>query len=336
MSKRSNITHFFKPSPHPHSNKRHRPDDALEKSQTFRRSRSNTPGGEDGVRQKNENREVYTGHKAQADRISSDHSNGLDPQSQSPRCGPTSRSSIDASVGRRMEDKEPPGSQGPVLTSSQRVVKNGEIMIRNSDDESDSSSLDDIDELLVARRIAMISPEPLEHESAIPLLIKQIDEDMGASTRSRTRGVVPATNPDLSSSHPVLPKYKFSLDSLQQRTNHDRTSEAGTAKARLLLDTFEQQSAEASIDPSKPNRTSAKIDSALLVSVMKEKGEQEDIDRLLIAIRRTEAFHQGKSWSFFDDMQSSSPFKQAEAPMPQDGHWQGVLTGTSSCSADFA
>ena len=336
MSRRSNITDFFKPSAHPQPNKRHQPDD-LEKSRAFRPSGSNTPGGEDRIRQKNKDRDVSIAHKDQVDVAAGNCSNGLDSQSQSRRGGPTPNSSIEAGVARRKEEMEPLGSQGPVLTSSQRVVKNGEVMIRNSDDESDSdTSLDDIDELLVARKIAMISPEPREHDPPLPLLAKRKDLEIGVSTRNRTRRIVPTTKPDLSSSRPVLPKYKFSLESLQQRTDYDKALEAGTAKAKLLLDTFEQHTTGDSIDPAKSKGTSAKVDAALLVSVMNQKGEQEDIDRLLMAIQRTEAFHQGKSWSFFDGLQRSSAFEHAELPIPQDRQWRSILTGMFSCSVNIA
>lgn len=339
MPRSSTITDWFH-----RQDKRHLPDDSLEKSRAIRPSPSNTPADEGEARQKNRKIKAGIRHMVQSNHVASSCFDGLDHQSQSrsPEHGTTPNGSIEASIGQQRGEMEPLGSQGPILTSSQRVVKNGEVMIRNSDDESDSdASLDDIDDLLVAQKIAMMSSQPTRQGASLPLLASQLYQNSGASTRNRTRGAVRgdvlATNPDLSSSRTALPKYKFSLEALQQRTNHDRASEAGIAKARLLLDSYEKDNAVATPDSNiKSNKSSAKADTALLISVMEKKGEQEDIDRLLTAIRRTEAFDQGKSWSFFDDTQRSSSFESEEFPIPQDEQWQEILSSMYSSASIFA
>lgn len=331
MFKFTNITDFFKPSGQPRPNKRPPPDDDDdEKTRLARRSRSNTPRGTDRKLQTNTGKEVFARDAAQGPQASEGHLNGSILPSQSPRRESTNNISI-ASIGTRREHIEPLAPLDPVLTSSQRVVINGEVMIRNSDDESESS-LDDIDDLLT-RKSAMIPSPQKEPEAVLPPSAKQRDLHSGSSTRSRTRGARPALARRSPSSLPQPPRYEFSLDSLEQRSNDDRASEADAAKARTLLDSFENPKGPAQNDFSNQVKTGAKVDATLLASVMKNGGEEEDIDRLMTAITRTEAFHQGKSWSFFDDLHRSSSAELAKVPIPQVQQWQGILNGKLSFSA---
>lgn len=273
--------------------------------------------------QTNAAEEVSAGDAAQGEQAPEGHLNGSINPSRSPISEFTNNISV-ASTGTREEEIEPLASQGPVLTSSQRVVRNGEVMIQNSD-ESDSS-LDDIDDLL-ARKSAMIVSPPKEPEAALPSSAKQRDRQSGASTRSRTRGAAPAPARPSPSSLLQLPRYEFSLDSLEQRSKDDRALEADAAKARTLLDSFEMKKGMAQNDSNSQFRTGVKVDATLLASITNIKGEEGDMDRLMKAITRTEAFHQGNTWSFFDDLHMSSSAKRAELPISQDTQWHGILNG---------
>lgn len=204
-------------------------------------------------------------------------------------------------------------------------------MIRNSDDESESS-LDDIDDLLI-RKSAMISSPQKEPEAVLTPSAKHKDIHSEASTRSRTRGARPALARRSPPLLPQLPRYEFSLDSLEQRSKDDRATEADAAKARTLLDSFENQKGPAENGFSNQVKTGAKVDATLLAAVMKNGGEEEDIDRLMTAITRTEALHQGKSWSFFDDLHRSSSAELAQTPISQAESWHGILNGKLSFSA---
>ena len=330
MFKLTNITDFFKPSGQPRPNKRPPPDDDDEKKRLARRSRSNTPKGTDRKLQTNAGKEVFARDAAQGDQPLEGLLNGSILPSQSPRRESTNNISV-ASNGTRKELIEPLAPLDPVLTSSQRVVINGEVMIRNSDDESESS-LDDIDDLLI-RKSAMISSPQKEPEAVLTPSAKHKDIHSEASTRSRTRGARPALARRSPPLLPQLPRYEFSLDSLEQRSKDDRATEADAAKARTLLDSFENQKGPAENGFSNQVKTGAKVDATLLAAVMKNGGEEEDIDRLMTAITRTEALHQGKSWSFFDDLHRSSSAELAQTPIPQAESWHGILNGKLSFSA---
>lgn len=316
MYKLKSITDYFKPSTQPRQNKRPPPDDDDERTRVTRRSRSNTPRGTDRISQTNAREKVSREDASQEEKIQEGHVNGSVLPCQSPRCESTYNISV---IGARREEIEPLAPQGPVLTSSQRVVRNGEVMIRNSDDESDCS-LDDIDDLL-ARKSTVISSPPNEPESALPPAAKQRDCQTGASTRSRTRGAGPART---GRSPLQLPTYEFSLESLRQRSEDDKALQADAAKARKLLDSFDIQTQNYSNNQLK-SRT--KVDATLLASVMQDKGEEGEMGRLMTAITRTEAFSQGKTWSFFDNLHGSSTAEQAKFPIPQDTQWQGLLNG---------
>lgn len=329
MFKLTSITDFFKPSGQPRQNKRPPPDDDVERTRVARRSRSNTPKGTSRTLQTNAGEETSAGDAAQGGQIPEGHLNGSILPSRSPRCESTNTISV-GSIGTRTEETEQLASQGPVLTSSQRVVRNGEVMIRNSDDESDSS-LDDIDDLL-ARKSTIIPSPPTESEAAPLPSAEQRDCKDGVSTRSRTRGAGPAPAHVQRSASSLLrlPRYEFSLDSLEKRSKDDRALEADAAKARTLLDSFDMQNGAPRNDSNSQVKAGAKVDATLMASVMKNKGEAEDIDRLMTAITRTEAFHQGNTWSFFHDLHRSSSTKQAKIPIPQDTEWQGIMDGKFS------
>lgn len=331
MFKIRSITDYFKPSTLPRQNKRPPPDDDDEKTRVARRSRSNTPRGTDRLLQTHASEDVSTGDAAQGAQIPEGHLNGSMLPSRSPRCESTNNISM-ASIGTRREKIDPLASPGPVLTSSQRVVRNGEVMIRNSDDESDSS-LDDIDDLL-ARKSAMIPSPSNEPEAGLPPSAKQRDRQSGASTRSRTRGAGPTRAQHSPPSLVQRPRYEFSLDSLEQRSKNDRDVEADAAKAWTLLDSMEMQKGTAQNDSNSQARTGSKAITNLLVSIMKNDNRDEDeIERTTTALARTEALDQENSWSFFDDLHRSSSDEQAKIPIPQDTEWQGILNGKSSLYA---
>ncbi|MCJ1469181.1 hypothetical protein MMC07_007814 [Pseudocyphellaria aurata] len=315
MFKLRSITDFFKPTAQPRQNKRPAPDDDAEKTRVARRSRSNTPQSTDQKLETKASEDVSDEDTREGEGTLEGHLDRSILPSRSPKCE-TANSFHGESVGTRQKT-EP---QGPVLTSSQRVVRNGEVMIQNSDEESDSS-LDDIDDLL-ARKSAMRSSPPDQAELALPPSAKQRDRQNGASTRSRTKGPARARRP--SPSLPPLPIYEFSLDSLEQRGKDDRALEADAAKARTLLDSLETQKSAAHIQTG----PGAKVDAKLLSSVIEDDGGENDMGRIMTALTRTNAFDHGKSWSFFDDLQMSARADHARIPIPRDTQWQGILDDT--------
>ncbi len=226
--------------------------------------------------------------------------------------------------------KEKIGPLESVPRSSQRVVKHGEVIIRSSDDESDSdSSLDDIDGLLAQKSVVFSTP-PTESDIASPPEAKQIDKKIRASTRGQKMDVAVASIPRLLPSFRMPPEYEFSLESLVQRTKDEKALEENMAKARWSLDSHEQEKSLNSGDSYGSAWTGATVDKTLLASVMKKNSEGDDIDRLMMAVQRTEALNLGTTWSFFDDMQSLASLEQAEPAIPNGTQWQGILSGMLS------
>lgn len=215
-----------------------------------------------------------------------------------------------------------------ITRTSQRVVKNGAIVIRSSDDESDSdSSLDDIDGLL-ARKSASTSTPPTESELALPFANTRPGQKIRASTRLKKQNSAVSSTPQVRPTFRMPPDYKYSLASLVQRSKEEKALEENIAKTKSALDSHDIENSLSLGNSHGSAPTRAKVDRALLVSVMNKRSEGEDIDRLLMAVQRTEAFDLGITWSFFDDLQSISPSKQAKLPILTGTQWEGILDGT--------
>ena len=208
-------------------------------------------------------------------------------------------------------------SHGPVLLSSQRVTRHGQTVIKNSDDESVSDeSLEDLDEILSIRRTAHIS-SPLT-EPDLPTV--------PSTTRSklRIRRGRPSKNPNTPS--PVVPQYTFSLDTLVAHAVQDDATEADVVEARHLVASLDQR--RAALEAKVGNgHAEASVDKKLLTTIVSHGGDNENIDRLMHAIERTEALQVQKSWSFFDPTRVINIPRQKDFPICRQGAlWKEVAT----------
>ena len=310
MYKNRNITDFFKPFAHPRPSQRPREDDSAADKAAFLEPPSGSP------------------RLTPAEQVLPCHSS---PSKISQTSALTSLRSDD-SIIRDLEEvnvlPESPiktalesfGSNGPILASSQRITRNGEVMIRNSDDESDSdASLDDIDELLAAHK------KPVSHSSPptepdLPSLPIQTParlnrrSGLGRSTRSAKAGRDIYISP---------PKPKFSLDKLIAQAEADDAAEAGIEKARRLIGALDEKSIvlESKLDHSKGD---TEMDKTLLASIMNEHGErrgkEELIDKLMHAIERTEVLERPETWSFFNKTELKPPPELPDFPSVERGN----------------
>ena len=326
--KKSAITDFFKPFSQPPQPKRPHPDEDSLQSQP-RKSRSVTPNGFSGplpIRSCDN-----TPSKAVAKPTSPDaHLNASMERAPGQVADAENSTLISFS-----------SSQGPVITSSQRVVKNGGVVVTNSDDEGSDTdaSLGDIDELLRLRRQPpeQISSPLTEPDSPIltPSLSSSpkpkpgLDLEPGATTARRTRGSKSVGKYSELNSLPRAPKYKFDLDCLVKRSEKDEISAEGITKAKNLLATLDQDgcSATAKRDVSVMRNP---VDPGLVASVMKEQGDENHAKRLMLAIERTEALQQNLSWSFFEEETEDTDVEQTASLGACLGSLDGVLSGTSS------
>lgn len=331
MYKNLCITDFFKSFAQPRQNKRP-PDSSLDDSRAFKRSRSSTPDTALKVSTQNEADEDHAGTSGH------DDSTGLRRMSSGtesvPGSSPHGSDSKEPSKpgGSSPEKVEalPSGSQGPVLVSSQRMIVNGEVIIKNSDDESDSEiSLDDIDELLVARKPAVSWSSPtVTYPLGLPSLGPT--ELHGSVTRSKTKGATYVRTRQASPNLPARPTYKFSLNSLKRQNKDNEAAEAGSAEAWSLLQSVKETTSSQAAQI--PTTEAEKVDANLVASVLRDRRDEEDIGKLMTAIHRTEAFHRGKTWSFFETTDDVALSTILAFPDGLDIRWHGILSGLSSCN----
>ena len=207
-------------------------------------------------------------------------------------------------------------SSQPLLTSSQRVVRNGETVIRNSDDESDAS-LEDIDELLELSRPSGRSPA--DEGSQLPSPDDEGLQQAKRSTRSTARAREPSQiYPSAEIERPK--KFKISLDTLANHKKRDEASENEIARARLMLESYDQRKASTG-----ENRV---INANLIESLLTDHGEDDNIGRLKNAIQRTEALQHGKSWSFFDHSAHTLRSCDSSFPTVADERMQRLFGNT--------
>ncbi|KAL2819993.1 hypothetical protein BJX63DRAFT_428317 [Aspergillus granulosus] len=171
-------------------------------------------------------------------------------------------------------------------SSQRRVFKKGrEVVISSDGEESDSSaSLEPPEELL-----SFMKPPPPKVRFTDD---SEMDHDSSASGRALRSRKNPNTR---SASHynPAPRPYKNSLDSLVMQAVSENETEAGIARLRESLKSESAQESE--------SRNSKNVHEGILASAL-DTGTDDSmgLQRLLDAVRRTEAFDLGKSWSFFD------------------------------------
>lgn len=323
MRRSSSITDFFKPFAQPRQNKRSLPhDDSLESRAIRPSPRVQLEVAK--AKAMGQERKTIVPEELSGNLATNIQDHTLDAE-EAPSDG-VNKLPKKANTSPSMNGSDVLGSQGPVVTSSQRIVKNGEVMIINSEDgASDSdSSLDDIDDILASKRPAEISSPPTEPETLI-LNLENKNGREGSRTRRKTRGAASANNSSRLPALPVMPKYKFSLNSLVKQSKNHHESETQTAKARLLLQSLEQQEITTADGGTWVSDKGSKVHQDLVASVMKQHDEGEGVGRLMTAIQRTEALYQGNSWSFFDGNEDIP--KLEDDGFPQSDQFNSVLEG---------
>lgn len=193
-----------------------------------------------------------------------------------------------------------PTSFGTSFASSQRVVKDGQVMVTGSDGEDTESicSQDSTDALL---RQFLGSPGPSSPSGR-------------KETNTRLDGFKIPTTPT---------KYKFSLDDLVVGAVDDRETEANVSK---LKSAFESPANEAKVNRT-PKQRSRMFRDNIFASAVGEGADELKLQRLKDAVDRTEAFDQGKSWSFFADSVAAVLVPEFPETTVVPGSWESVLIG---------
>lgn len=223
---------------------------------------------------------------------------------------------------------------GPPRAMEQRVIKNGQVIIKSSDDEDSSScsSLENLDQLLGATKSS-----PQTH---LPQAAKAGGPSTSPALRQRAARKPPGQRGisawvSASARLPDAPRYKFSLDSLVQQSERDTAGELDVAEARSMFNTpvdgpilGNTQGQQDRLTRSNV-ATSQKVEEGLLQSVVLDSEEGSSFQKVLDAMRRTEALRRSSSWSFF---QAGNPHSNTKLnPFPigllDAQGWGRLLTG---------
>ena len=343
MYKNSSILNYFRAfAQPPRPNKRSLSEDNVEEPRAIRRSRS-TEAKQRFDQEEGSVQDLDGTSLRVASRISSKHPRGPEDKESIANATPApavtcetsnllTTPSTHNSVGPSLDVSD---SQGVRLTSSQRDVRNGEVVIRNSDDEFDSdSSLEDLTDLLLPGGQASLVQSSYSDSLLSKSPSNHVSEDVRRkSTRRRIRPDKVAA--PLRSTLP-LPnkKYKFDLDSLARQRIQEEASIEDIARANAMLGSCGQQQASASRnDRSTP--TKSPFDATFIDTAMTWYGGEDGIGRLKAAIQRTEALDHGKSWSFFDERAKGPLFEQSDFPVMKNDHFERVFGKTSSRQQAF-
>ena len=227
------------------------------------------------------------------------------------------------------------GSHRSSLTSNQRIVRHGEVVIRNSEDESDSdSSLEDLNHLLLIEdKGAQRESSTPEAQASTASLDRNADDGRCMSTRRRSK-----THKVAAPSPLALPvqstRYKFDLESLARHKKQEEAANEGITRAKAMLKSLEQPTTSTDRNAVAALRKGP-IDTAFIDKAMKVHGDEDELGRLKAAIQRTEALHRSRSWSFFDEQAKEPLFEQLDFPIVGDDRLTRMLSKTCSRQQAF-
>ena len=185
-----------------------------------------------------------------------------------------------ASAGQPEVYMAPPHSA--VISRDKPAAKKGGLVVRSSDGEdtdSDSSFGDLHDILGASAGGAVNAPEK---------------RTRGRSKRQHSEARGP----------PTAPSYKFSMASLVMQAAKDNASDADAARARAALRSEHSPAANQGESDMRgttgATSVSDDIHRGLLASIIPEKREGGNFQKVLSAMKRTEALNRDKVWYFFE------------------------------------
>ena len=324
------ITDFFKPFAQPRQNKRPRLDDGILR-QTSVPPEPNAPVAKRRTRELTPLQPTTTEYQASPNPLST--GSRFEDLSQTPPEDDALYGMATASVAGPQLDIEHGQSPEFVPNSSQQVARQGKVVITNSDDETDSEgSLDDIDELLALHKPPIESSPPSETELPYTTSGNSSDGDRHPLTQRKTRSSAAAKMSRTTTAFPAMAKYKFSLDSLITQTREDDALEVGATKAREALEDLEQRRKVHPITENiNTNTCGVIVNTEVIALAMRDRDDEDErADRLMRAIRRTEALHRNPSWSFFDDEENVEEFEPMSFPPDIDNRWPRSMKGLLS------
>ncbi|GIK06188.1 hypothetical protein Aspvir_001832 [Aspergillus viridinutans] len=178
-------------------------------------------------------------------------------------------------------------SSGLSFNSSQRILKNGKEVVISSDGEDTDSiaSFEQLEDPL----LMFMKPKPTAGSET-----REAGNNIGDSGMAlhlqRLKDTKKSSNPN--SSKVSVPQYKFSLDDLVTQAVGDNETEATIARLKAVRE--DESSSKLGAAPSRH------LNERMLASALGDQDDELGLQRLLDAVRRTEALEIEKFWSFFN------------------------------------
>ncbi|OAX79814.1 hypothetical protein ACJ72_05866 [Emergomyces africanus] len=205
-------------------------------------------------------------------------------------------------------------------SSSQRVVRDGEVIITNSDEDTDSlSDIETADDLLSK----FLKPSIPAATSSSPKPNPSRDIIGGGETGGSQRRVLSRSSLKLDD-RKSLPKYQFSLDTLVADAANDKETEAKVAKIKQSL-----------LPKTQTEKRHGILRDDLLAAAIEDETDTKGIQRLRDAVERTETFAVGKHWLFFENNQLDVPQPKFPSECTQPGSWEFCLQDPNSRGPAF-
>ncbi|EFE39452.1 hypothetical protein TRV_05849 [Trichophyton verrucosum HKI 0517] len=213
---------------------------------------------------------------------------------------------------------EPAVSSFTTVPGSQRVFKDGQIVITASDDDDDDYSINSIaistDELL-----AKFLGTSGQNEGS--------DTDMSGSKGRKRSRAKPKPESKETQTATARTTHKFSLDDLVADAMHDKEREAQVSAAKVLI--------QESMGKYKTKGKNPTDKDDVYASLVSDTSDPVAARRLKDAVLRTEALRQGISWSFFRDDPPTVDVEPFPILSVDAGSWEGVLREPSSRDRAF-
>ncbi|EAW15492.1 uncharacterized protein NFIA_048290 [Aspergillus fischeri NRRL 181] len=213
-------------------------------------------------------------------------------------------------------------SSGLSFNSSQRIIKNGREVVISSDGEDTDSivSLEQLEDplLMFMKPNPTAASETREAENSVG------DSEMALRSQ-RLKDTNKASN--AKSSKDSVPQYKFSLDDLVTQAVDDNETEATIARLKAV------RADESSSKPDTP--PSRQLNEGMLTSALGDQDDELGLQRLLDAVRRTEALEIEKFWSFFNYEAKALPALEFPRESIAPGTYLAVLREPESRERAF-
>ncbi|KAG5293201.1 hypothetical protein I7I50_03525 [Histoplasma capsulatum G186AR] len=192
---------------------------------------------------------------------------------------------------------------------SQRIVRDGKVIVTNSDEDTDSlSDIESAEDLLARFLKPPASVRPLSSSSHSP---RPGRDNTDAGRPTKLQQLLSGRSSLKLNDRKDLPKYQFSLDTLVADAANDKATEAKVAKIKQGL-----------LPKVQPERCRGVLRADLLAAAVEDETDTKGIQRLKDAVERTETFATRKIWLFFEENTPVVPYPRFPSGWIQPASWE--------------